>query len=214
MDAIDPDGTLPTDELNQDRRFLHLRPTRDGAWTGEFRLTGVAGAKLKALLDPLATPRVCPPGQPSRWREGSAFVTSGPLHDIWTPGITGNGCTTPSKTCVTGCSAPATPSRPVGCPPPSSSPSTFDDLLNRCGYGRSSDGTLHPHRHRAADGQPGRHHPRRVERIRCRAGPGPQPADRVTHSNPGIDRPRRRLHLPRLRPRTPMVRTPPHRRMG
>ena len=60
LDAIDPDGTLPKDELNHDRRYLHLRPTRDGAWTGEFRLTGVAGAKLKALLDPLATPADLP----------------------------------------------------------------------------------------------------------------------------------------------------------
>jgi hypothetical protein len=47
----------PKDELNHDRRFVHLRPTKDGGWAGEFRLIGTAGAKLKALLDPLATPR-------------------------------------------------------------------------------------------------------------------------------------------------------------
>ena len=54
VNAIDPDGTLPNDELNADRRHFHLRPTRDGAYVGEFRLTGTAGAKLAALLEPLA----------------------------------------------------------------------------------------------------------------------------------------------------------------
>ena len=57
MDAIDPDGTVPNDQLNQDRRYFHLRSTRDGAYVGDFRLTGTAGAKLKTLLDPLAKPR-------------------------------------------------------------------------------------------------------------------------------------------------------------
>ena len=54
VDGIDPDGTVPDDELNNDRRYFHLRSTRDGADVGDFRLTGTAGAKLKTLLDPLA----------------------------------------------------------------------------------------------------------------------------------------------------------------
>jgi hypothetical protein len=58
IDAIDPDGTLPDEQLQQDRRFFHLRPTKDGAYAGEFRLTGEAGVKLAALLGPLATPRI------------------------------------------------------------------------------------------------------------------------------------------------------------
>ena len=58
MDGIDPDGTVPDDQLNEDRRHFHLRPTRDGAYVGDFLLTGTAGAKLKTLLDPLAKPRV------------------------------------------------------------------------------------------------------------------------------------------------------------
>lgn len=37
--AIDPDGTLPDDRLNSDRRHLSMRSTRDGAYVGEFRLT-------------------------------------------------------------------------------------------------------------------------------------------------------------------------------
>ena len=60
VDAIDPDGTLPNDQLNEDRRYFHLHATRDGAYVGDFRLTGTAGAKLKTLLDPLAKPRIDP----------------------------------------------------------------------------------------------------------------------------------------------------------
>ena len=68
VDHIDPDGSLPNEKLNADRRFFHLRPTRDGGYAGEFRLTGEAGVKLQALLGPLARPRVTstvgPDGQP------------------------------------------------------------------------------------------------------------------------------------------------------
>jgi hypothetical protein len=143
VDAIDPDGTLPKDELNADRRFVHLRPTKDGAWTGEFRLTGVAGAKLKALLDPLAPPRVCPPGQAEPVAAGSAFINPGPLHDIDTrhhgqrlhdaleelcDRLLRHGDTVPTG------GVPATVIVTID----------IDDLLARCGYGRSSDGTLIP----------------------------------------------------------------------
>ncbi len=58
VDHIDPDGTVPDEQVNADRRHFHLRQTRDGAWCGEFRLTGPAGAKLSALLEPLARPRI------------------------------------------------------------------------------------------------------------------------------------------------------------
>ena len=54
VDGIDPDGTLPDDTLQQDRRFLELRRLRDGGWAGQFRLTDEAGAKLQAVLGPLA----------------------------------------------------------------------------------------------------------------------------------------------------------------
>ena len=60
VDHIDPDGSRPQDELNAARRHFHLRPTKDGGWAGEFRLTGEAGTKLQALLGPLATPRLEP----------------------------------------------------------------------------------------------------------------------------------------------------------
>jgi len=58
VEAIDPDGTLPGEELNWARRFFRLRTQRDGAYVGEFRLTGAVGAKLAAVLGPLARPRV------------------------------------------------------------------------------------------------------------------------------------------------------------
>ena len=57
VDHIDPDGTLPDDRLNSDRRHLQLRRTRDGAWTGQFWLTGALGSSLSAVLGPLARPR-------------------------------------------------------------------------------------------------------------------------------------------------------------
>jgi len=54
--AIDPDGTSPSDQLQRDRRYLHIRRAADGSFRGDFRLTPEAGARLKAVLDPLARP--------------------------------------------------------------------------------------------------------------------------------------------------------------
>ena len=54
VDRIDPDGTRPQDDLNQDRRHLTLRALRDGTYSLEGRLTGAVGAKLNAVLGPLA----------------------------------------------------------------------------------------------------------------------------------------------------------------
>lgn len=48
--AIDPDGTLPATQLSLDRRHFQLTRCPDGMYTGEFRLTGAVGAKLRALL--------------------------------------------------------------------------------------------------------------------------------------------------------------------
>jgi hypothetical protein len=58
VEAIDPDGTLPDDQVQQDRRFFRWRRARDGSFRGEFRLTPQTGAKLKAILDPLAVPHL------------------------------------------------------------------------------------------------------------------------------------------------------------
>ena len=58
VDRIDPDGSVPPERLNAERRHLAFRPTGDGAYTVEGRLTGALGAKLHAVLGPLAKPRV------------------------------------------------------------------------------------------------------------------------------------------------------------
>ena len=58
VSRIDPDGTLPNEQLQQDRRFFRMRPTKDGSYAGEFRLTSECGKKLLSLLHPLAKPRI------------------------------------------------------------------------------------------------------------------------------------------------------------
>ncbi|HEY0240756.1 MAG TPA: DUF222 domain-containing protein [Friedmanniella sp.] len=58
VERIDPDGTAPQEQVNADRRHLALRRTRDGMYAVEGRLTGAVGAKLTAVLSPLAAPRV------------------------------------------------------------------------------------------------------------------------------------------------------------
>jgi hypothetical protein len=43
VDAIDPDGTLPDERLQQDRRYFTMRSTKDGGWAGEFRSAQAQG---------------------------------------------------------------------------------------------------------------------------------------------------------------------------
>ena len=57
VDRIDPDGTHPHEELNADRRHFAFRRLPDGMYGVEGRLTGSVGAKLQAVLGPLAKPR-------------------------------------------------------------------------------------------------------------------------------------------------------------
>jgi hypothetical protein len=56
-DHLNPDGTLPDDQLTRDRRHLQLTPLRDGSFKLEGRLTPTLGAQLTAVLGPLAKPR-------------------------------------------------------------------------------------------------------------------------------------------------------------
>jgi hypothetical protein len=132
IDSINPDGTRPKDELNHDRRFLHLRPTRDGAYAGEFRLTGQAGVKLAALLGPLSKPRI-----------NTATGPDGQLVDSRTRSTTANGCTTPSKTSATGCCVPTT-----RCP--TQAAPRHRDHHHRCGLPTQPD-RLRRHRRRHPD---------------------------------------------------------------
>ena len=130
VDAINPDGTLPADQLNADRRHLHLRAGRDGSYVGEFRLTGTAGAKLQAVLGPLARPRADGPGGQSggqqdertygqRMHDAVEDVCDRLLRSATLPDSGG----TPATVIVT---------------------IDLDDLRHRTGYGTSSDGTLLP----------------------------------------------------------------------
>ncbi len=66
VDSINPDGTRPDEELQQDRRWFEMRPTKDGGYTGEFRLTAACGAKLQALLTPVSKVRVDASGTPDQ----------------------------------------------------------------------------------------------------------------------------------------------------
>ena len=108
IDRIDPDGTRPKDQLNHDRRHVEFHRCRDGSWAGTMRLTGTLGAKLQALLGPLAKPRI--------------NLVTGPdgrlIEDPGSSGTTGSGCTTPSKTSATGSSAPTPCPSPAGPRPP------------------------------------------------------------------------------------------------
>ena len=125
VDAIDPDGTTPNDQLNEDRRYFHLRSTRDGAFVGDFRLTGTAGAKLKTLLDPLAKPRVDPSGEVDSRTYGQRNHDA--LEDLCDRQL-----------------------RAGDIPDAGGIPATVivtidaDDLTNRVGHGRTADGTLIP----------------------------------------------------------------------
>jgi hypothetical protein len=191
---LDPDGSRPRDDLNHDRRHVELRARADGSWTGQLQLTGAAGAKLHALLSPLAKPRLTdagPDGDPDGDPGGDPVAavelrTYGQrLHDaledlcdrLLRAGTIPDSGGTPATVIVT-----------LG----------LDDLLARTGYGSSSDGTLlstppdPAARHRSRD------HPRRTQQHRGGAQPGPVPADRQPHPNPRPDRPRCRVQLPRL----------------
>ncbi len=139
VDAIDPDGTVPREQLNHDRRYFTMRPTKDGAYVGEFRLTGALGSKLTALLSPLSKPRVENIPGADADADGAVVPRSGfttdertfgqRMHDgledlcdrVLRAGSVPDSGGTPATVIVT---------------------IALEDLLDRLGYGRTSDGTL------------------------------------------------------------------------
>ena len=172
VDHIDPDGSRPEDELNADRRLFHLRPTKDGAWAGEFRLTGEAGAKLHALLGPLAKPRLTP-GRTGR----SAVEEPDPrhhgqrMHDALE-----DVCDRLLRTDTTIPDAGGTPATVI---------ITIDieDLLANTGYAVASDGTLiRTDQVRDSPTRPRSTSPF-LDRNGVGAEPGPDPADRHPRPN-------------------------------
>ena len=86
VEAIDPDGILPSDEAEHRlRRFFHLKQRKDGSWAGDFRLTPEVGQKLAALLGPLMKPQTTT-AQPRRHRDGQAGARSRSSTDERTQG--------------------------------------------------------------------------------------------------------------------------------
>ena len=114
---------MPNNELNTDRRYVHLRSTRDGADVGDFRLTGAAGAKLMTLLDPLAKPRVDSSGEIDARRYGQR--SHNPLEDL----------------CDRQLKAGDIPDA-GGIPATVIVTIDADDLTKRVGSGRTADGTV------------------------------------------------------------------------
>ncbi len=134
VDHIDPDGSRPAEELNTARRHFHLRPTTDGGWAGEFRLTGAAGAKLSALLGPLATPRIEPelhdnPAVPVDTRTHGQRLHDA-LEDVCDRLLRGSN--DPDTRIPDAGGTPATVIITVD----------LQDLLAKTGYATASDGTL------------------------------------------------------------------------
>jgi Domain of unknown function (DUF222)/HNH endonuclease len=134
MDAINPDGTLAKDKLNSDRRHFTIRQTRDGAYVGEFRLTGTLGAKLTAVLSPLAKPRL----DTATAADGSRSIFDADershgqrMHDAL------------EEVCDRLLRSDTLPDS-GGTPATVIVTIDLEDLLGRCGYGVTSDDTLMP----------------------------------------------------------------------
>ena len=133
VDDIDPDGTLPDDTLQADRRHVSLHPTRDGGYAGEFRLTAEAGVKLQAVLGPLAKRRLntteTAEGKPVEEPDSRTYGQR--MHDALE-----QVCDRMLR-CDSMPDAGGTPATVI---------ITFDlqDLLDKTGYAVGSDGTLIP----------------------------------------------------------------------
>lgn len=131
VDHLNPDGSRPRDQLNADRRHVELRPRLDGSWAGQFQLDGAVGAKLQALLSPLAKPRinttVGPRGgvieTPDERTHGQRMHDA--LEDLCDRLLRAGGVRDSGG-------VPATVIVTIDA----------DDLLARTGYGTTSDGTL------------------------------------------------------------------------
>ncbi|WP_345483553.1 HNH endonuclease signature motif containing protein, partial [Planotetraspora phitsanulokensis] len=72
--VLDPDGADDESQADHGRRFLRVRPTGSGGLEGEFRLPREAGARLRALLDAYARPKVEGDERPLRVRNVDAFI--------------------------------------------------------------------------------------------------------------------------------------------
>ena len=132
VDRIDPDGTLPDDRIQQDRRHFTMQPTKDGGYAGEFRLTAAAGVKLQAVLGPLARSRIntVETADGQRVEEPDARTYGQRMHDALE-----QGCDRLLRSNPAAPDAGGTPATVIV---------TLDltDLLDKTGYAVTSDGTL------------------------------------------------------------------------
>ena len=186
VDDIDPDGTLPDDKLQADRRHVTLHPTRDGGYVGEFRLTGGAGVKLQAVLGPLAKQRVnvTGPGDGRRVEEPDDRTLGQRMHDALE-----QLCDRILRTDTAVPDAGGTPATVI---------ITLDlaDLADKTGYAVASDGTLVPTEKRSTWPTRPRSTGRPPTRTGCRcswAGPG-QPDPALSLSPPQLPQHRLGLH--------------------
>lgn len=129
VNAIDPNGTMPDEQLSLDRRHLTLRQCPDGMWAGEFRLTGSCGAKLNSMLQPLTKPRIDPADKSVVDRRTFGQRSHDGLEEICdrllrAGDVVGTGGTAATVIITM----------------------TLKDLLDRLGHGTTSDGTLIPAR--------------------------------------------------------------------
>ena len=133
VDRINPDGTLPDERLQSDRRFFHLRATKDGGYAGEFRLTAEAGTKLQAVLGPLVKPRinVTETADGKRVEEPDPRTYGQRMHDAL------------EDVCDRLLRSDAVPDA-GGTPATVIITIDLDDLLEKTGYAVASDGTLIP----------------------------------------------------------------------
>ncbi|MGW5263299.1 DUF222 domain-containing protein [Microbispora sp. NPDC004025] len=72
--VLDPDGEDRDERADYGRRFLRVRPSKDGGLEGEFYLPREHAARLQALLDAYARPKAEGDDRPLRVRQADAFM--------------------------------------------------------------------------------------------------------------------------------------------
>ena len=177
VDAIDPDGTLPHDELNKDRRYLHLKSDPGRRLCRGFPAHRVGRRETQ---DPAGSAGQTA-DRPGRGRRRT---------HLWAA----------AARCFGGSVRPAVTGRRH--PRYRRDPGHGDRHHRRRRPGRTGRPRPHrrrhpdPHRQDLATGEQRRDHPRRAHRHRRGVGSRPQPADRQPNPNPGPDRPGRGCSFP------------------
>jgi hypothetical protein len=187
VDAADADGPAPIDEpLQQDRRHVELRQRRDGMWQLEGKLTNTVGAQLHAILDPLTRPRPTSieiDGKPveipderhygQRLHDGLEDVCGRLLQLADRPAVGG----TPASVIVT-----------IG----------VEELLQRAGIAETTDGSTLTADQLLRIADEAEIWPTIIDRNGVPLALGKNPTHRYPRSNNGLDRPGRRVFVPRL----------------